>query len=182
MRILAIVQGEFGKRKVENIKKFMPAGWSMEMRELPRRLPLVIDDAEQFLPKQITDADLLLALGESPAAAQLIPELAKFVRAKAVIAPVDDHDWLPEGMKTQLKMYVAEFARYFGKPELKIKVEEGKIKEVTVLRDTPVVAQQYHHQYPCLASSIKERHVHDNLMNRAGRLLEVAIKKELKST
>ncbi len=223
MRILALVQGNFGKRKAENIRKHMPREWSVEVHELPRSLPLVIDDIEQFFPGQ-TGADLLLALGESPAAAQLIPEIAKLIGAKAVIACVDNHDWLPEGMMTQVKKelassgidivfptpfcvlagsknrYIAEFAKHFGKPELKIKVEGDKIKSVEVLRDAPcgntryvarrlvgvsvrdalIVAQQYHHQYPCLASPIKERRRHDNLMNRAGRLLEAAVRKEVR--
>lgn len=222
MRIFALVQGEFGRRKVENIRKYAPSSWSVEMHELPRNLPLVIDDTEQFFPKK-SRADLFLALGESPAAAQLIPEIARLLEVKAVIAPVDNHEWLPEGMRTQVKRelefdgievifptpfcvlagsrnkYIAEFARHFGKPEIEIKLEGGQIKEVIVTRDAPcgntryvaqrmqglsvksasIIAQQYHHQYPCLASSIKERHRHDNLMNRAGRLLEAAIKKKV---
>ncbi|GAI63079.1 unnamed protein product, partial [marine sediment metagenome] len=45
--------------------------------------------------------DLLLCLGENAGAAELIPGLAKMSQAKAVIAPIDDRDHLPAGLKRQ---------------------------------------------------------------------------------
>ncbi len=103
MRVLAIVQGEFGHRKVRNIRAHAPPGWRIEAWELPHSLPLLLDDLEEYLPVDLTKAELVLALGESPSAMQLVPEAAKKAGAKAVIVPIDDREWLPSGLEMQLK-------------------------------------------------------------------------------
>jgi hypothetical protein len=56
MRILAAVQGNWGKRKVENIRKNGPTTWSIEVFEPPLALPLIIDDPDEFLPKSLLAA------------------------------------------------------------------------------------------------------------------------------
>ncbi|MDP6612860.1 MAG: DUF166 family protein [Candidatus Hydrothermarchaeota archaeon] len=226
MRVLAIVQGEFGHRKVRNIRAHAPRGWKIEAWELPPSLPPLLDDLEEYLQGNLPKAELVLALGESPSSMQLVPEVARKARAKAVIVPIDDKEWLPSGLELQLKREfkalgiasafptpfcalkgskderINTFSRYFGRPELELKVEEGVIKGVKVLCDAPcgntryaakrllgagigrasLLAQQYHHQYPCLASSIKDKRAHDNIMNRAGRILENEIKRSLHLT
>ena len=226
MRVLAIVQGEFGHRKVRNIRAHAPKGWRIEAWELPHSLPPLLDDLEEYLPGNSSKAELVLALGESPSAMQLVPEVARKARAKAVIVPIDDREWLPSGLELQLNREfkalgiasafptpfctlmggkderINAFSKYFGMPELKVEVEDGVIKEVKVLCDAPcgntryvagrligtrveeatMLVQQYHHQYPCLASSIKDKHAHDNIMNRAGRILEKEIKRSLRLT
>ncbi len=225
MRILAIVQGEFGNRKVRNLRKHAPSEWRVEALKLPPALPLILDDLDEFLPDHLPDVDLVLALGESPSAMELVPEVVRRSGAKAAIIPVDDSEWLPPGLKAQIKRELESlgvafvfptpfcalaggrdprikgFSEYFGKPELRVEVEDGFVREVKVLRDAPcgntryvaeklrgarvekasMLAQQYHHQYPCLASSIKDRYAHDNMMNRAGRILEKEIKRNLPS-
>jgi len=223
MRIIAIVQGEFGRRKVRNLRAHSPKDWDIESWEVPSDLPLVLDDLEAYLPDELPKSDLVLALGESPPAMQIVPEVIKKANAKAVIVPIDDRSWLPPGLEDQLKRefesrgifhafpspfcalagskdkWINDFSRFFGKPKMAVEIEQGVIKEVRVIRDAPcgntryvarklagvevekatMLAQQYHHQHPCLASSIKDRYAHDNMMNRASRILEKEIKKRL---
>ncbi len=102
MRIFAIVQGRYGQRIVENIRAHGPKGWTVESWRSPD-LPAVVDDPERYLPLHVPAADLILALGESPAVAQLIPDIARRAGAQAVIAPVDHLAWLPEGLIRQLQ-------------------------------------------------------------------------------
>ncbi len=85
---------------------------------MPRALPLIIDEPEEFLPKELPRVALLLYLGESPAAAQLIPAIARITGAKAVIAPIDNTAWLPPGLKNQLRRELADngVASAFPKP------------------------------------------------------------------
>ncbi len=103
MRILAVVQGNFGTRKVENIRSHGPSDWTVEVFTPPRALPQIIDEPEEFLPEELPRADLLLYLGESPGAAQLVPEMASLSGARAVIAPIDNSAWLPPGLANQLQ-------------------------------------------------------------------------------
>lgn len=108
MRILVMYQGHYGKRIADNIKKSAPGDWTVEVHSLPRALPLVIDEPEEFLPSNLPQADLLLALTESAEAAQLIPGLARLSRAKAAIIPIDSSAWLPPGLKNQIRRELAD--------------------------------------------------------------------------
>ncbi len=102
MKILAAIQGEYGKRIVENISTRKPDDWILATITLPRALPVLIDEPEEFLPSDIPSADLLLGLIESDGAAQLIPTLARISGAKSVMVPVDNPAWLPLGLQNQI--------------------------------------------------------------------------------
>jgi len=103
MRILVLCQGPYGKRILEHIKKSGPQDWEIEVFNPPGPLPVVIDDPEEFLPPDILQADLLLALSESPRTAQLVPAIARLSGVKAVIMPIDNSSWLPPGLKIQIE-------------------------------------------------------------------------------
>ena len=161
MRILAIVQGEYGDRHVANIRKHGPAGWTMTTWVPPRILPQVIDEPEEFLPASLPETDLVLAFQEDPRAAQLIADVAKLCRAKAVIASVDREEWMPRGLVQQVSQWlgkagiaavfpkplcsldgqgekerasaeIAEFVRHFGRPSLEITCDAATRKIVSV--------------------------------------------------
>ncbi len=102
MRILAVVQGQYGQRIVENVRHHGPRGWTIESWR-PPDLPAVVDDPDRYMPLHVPPVELILALGESPAVAQLIPDIAHRAGAQAIIAPVDHSAWLPEGLIGQLQ-------------------------------------------------------------------------------
>ncbi|MEA1963967.1 MAG: DUF166 family protein [Candidatus Aerophobetes bacterium] len=163
MHILAVIQGKYGQRIVHNIRLHGPKNWEIEEWNAPSRFPPIIDDPEEFLPQKLPQTDLLLCLGENTGAAELIPGLAKMSQAKAVIAPIDNRDYLPDGLKNQIKgdlegsgvdyafplpfcsltekasgdEYIKEFARYFGRPRLAITFHEGRITQITLEREAP---------------------------------------------
>lgn len=108
MRILVIVSGEYGRRHAENIRQYGPSNWAIEVWQGPAALPPMLDYPEEYLPEALPPADLLLVLGERPAIAELIPEIARRTGARAVIAPVDREEWLPRGLARQLRGWLAE--------------------------------------------------------------------------
>ena len=108
MKILAASQGEYGKRIIGHLKEYAPDDWTIETVTLPPRLPMVIDEPEDFLPSNVPEAELLLALIESDGAAQLVPALAKLCGARAVIVPVDDPSWLPPGLQSQIEREMSQ--------------------------------------------------------------------------
>lgn len=234
MRIFAIVQGQYGQRIVENIRLHGPKGWTVESWRPPADLPAMLDDPDPYLPLRVPPADLILALGESPAVAQLIPDIARRAGARAVIAPVDHSAWLPEGLIRQLEVrlnqmgvaavfprpfcsltedaynvrhqrvvysnpWIAEFARYFGRPVFRIRVQDGVVQAVEVERDTACgcarfVAERlvgqpvdeavfqagiFHHHYPCLAGMTLEKSLGDTLMHLSGQLMRQAVEVEV---
>lgn len=103
MRILAVVQGKYGERIVENIRARGPRDWVIETFSAPRALPAIIDEPEEFLPETLPQADLVLAMTENPRAAQLIPAIARLSGARAVIAPIDNSAWMPTGLRNQIR-------------------------------------------------------------------------------
>jgi hypothetical protein len=169
MRILVAIQGHYGQRIADNIRKDGPADWKVYSYIFPQDLPAIVDDADEFLPKELPAADLLISLGEHPGVAQMIPDMVKKSGAKAVIAPADNRVWLPPGLAKQIKrklesmgvdmvypvpfctltekdsqnQHIKEFAKYFGRPEVDIELDKDRIKRVTVIRGTPCGCSPY---------------------------------------
>lgn len=108
MRILIIVQGEYGKRMLENVRKHAPPDWIVEEWQAPANWPLVIDYPEDYVPTSLPEADLILSLGENPGLAELLPEVARRTAARAVIAPIDRPEWLPKGLARQLARWLED--------------------------------------------------------------------------
>ena len=237
MRILVIHQGEYGRRHLENIRRWAPKDWTVEDWKAPAILPPVIDYPEEFLPETLPAADLILSLGENPGVAELLPEAARRTGAHAVIAPADSDIWLPRGLANQLHRwlqnigvkvvtprpfcaltetasglrteqevvddpYIAEFARFFGRPAFRITVDpvEHTIAAVEVLRDTSCGCARYvaeklvgvpvdaaieesgmlHHHYPCQASMVKDPFFHDTLMHVSGNLMKDEVAQQVR--
>jgi hypothetical protein len=169
MRILVAIQGHYGQRIADNIRNCGPAGWKVYSFTFPQDLPTIIDDADEFLPKELPAADLLISLGEHQGVAQMIPDVVNKSGAKAVIAPADNRTWLPPGLAKQIKRklesmgvdmvypvpfcalsekdsqnpFIMEFARYFGRPEFDIELDGDKVKRVTVVKGSPCGCSPY---------------------------------------
>ena len=238
MRILAIVSGEFGHRNIRNIQANAPGDWMIETWQAPAALPPMIDYPEEYLPGSLPQADLILSFAEIKGVAELLPEIAKLCKAKAVIVAVNNETWLPVGLGHQLRGWlkemgvscatprplcsltendfgvtrqeritfdspeIAAFARHFGKPDLKIVVDEKTrtILSADVIRDavcgnTRHVAKQLiglstdevldkasllHKHYPCLTTMTKlDDFDHQTLMHESGNQLTENIARQL---
>lgn len=237
MRILVIVQGEYGRRIVENIRQHGPDDWTIATWQAPPLLPPVIDDPEDFLPADLPAADLVLSLGEHPGVAELLPDIVQMTGARAVIAPIDNVAWLPPGLMHQVARWladmgvtvvfpkpfcsltertynahrqqkeyhdplIAEFARHFGRPILRVSYdrERAAITAVEVVRDAACGCARYvaehlvgvsadeaehqvgmlHHHYPCLASMGVDADYNDTLMHVSGNILRDVIAEQVK--
>jgi hypothetical protein len=240
MRILVLTQGPYGERIARNLRENAPSDWKIEETALPKRLPALIDEPEEYLPANVPQADLVLAAGESPGAAQLISAFVKRSGARSVIAPIDNSAWLPPGLANQLKTELAEmsvtavfpkpfcsltensygfrrsaqpyndelivtFAKYFGRPKLKIKVnpETKLIEHVEVLRNSAcggvahaakgmvglhadeadIKAGLILHHYPCLCSMNQEwldDKLYDTLMHASGYIMNEEVAEQVK--
>ncbi len=238
MRILSIISGEYGSRLVWNIRTNGPSHWIIETWRAPTIFPPVIDYPEDYLPRELPKADLILHFGEHRSIAELVPDMARMTGAKAVIAPVDNEAWLPRGLAQQLRGWlenmgvacvtpkplcsltevdfgvtrrkrivyndprIAEFARYFGMPELELEIDpvtrlisSARVKRDAVCGCARFVAEKLagisveeaeekagllHHHYPCLASMGKDIDFDDTLMHVSGNILKDNISREVK--
>jgi hypothetical protein len=240
MKILVLTQGPYGERIARNLRETGPSDWIVKEIALPKRLPALIEEPEEFMPTNVPQADLLLAAGESPGAAQLVSEFVKRSGARSVIAPIDNSAWLPPGLANQLKTelagmgvaavfpkpfcsltensygfrraaqpyrdeLIAEFARHFGRPKLKIRVnpETRLIEHVEVLRNSAcggvahaakgmvglhadeadTKAGLILHHYPCLCSMNQEwldDRLYDTLMHASGYIINDEVAEQVK--
>src|SRR4030042_5959824 len=103
MRILAVLNSDYGSRHLDNITRFAPADWVINRWRAPVFFPLVIDYPEEFLPVEFAPADLILDFAEHKGVAELIPDIAKMTGAKGVIAAVNNENCLPRGLARQLR-------------------------------------------------------------------------------
>ena len=169
MRLLVFIQGGYGERVLDNLRRRAPEEWMIEHEALPEALPPIIEEPEKHvLGLELGgEWDLVLFLGESPSAFSLLPAIVRRLSARAIVAPVDDYSWLPLGLERQIRSEleglgvktvfprtfctlkpvgvppVDEFARVFGSPRLGIAVEGGKISRVDVVRGAPCGSTWY---------------------------------------
>ena len=226
MRVLIAIQGSYGQRMVDNIRKHAPQDWEIEHIVLKTNLPAIIDDADEYLPEKLPESDLLISLGEEQGVAQMIPDIVDRSGVKAVIAPADNRVWLPAGLARQIQKklekkgvemvypvpfcmlsektsdnsFIREFARYFGRPDVDIDLDDERVLKLTVKRDAPCGSTGYvaehlpgtrtgeaveqsglmHHQYPCLATMGIDKEFEDTLMHRAGLAVKLAVESAIK--
>ncbi len=103
MRILALTQGSYGERIVENIRTCCPGAWEVTAVAVPPIREVMVDEPERYLPQGLGPADLVLHLGESPQAAELLVAVVARTGARGVVAPTDHSHWIPKGLRLQLE-------------------------------------------------------------------------------
>jgi len=142
MHILTIITGEYGQRHVDNVRAHAPADWEIEVWRAPAFYPPVIDYPEEFLPKSLPSADLILSFGEHKGVAELLPEIVRRTGARAVIAPVDREEWLPRGLARQLRGWLEEMdvACVTPKPLCTLTETYYNVKRHRIEYDDPLIA------------------------------------------
>jgi hypothetical protein len=108
LRVLLATQGQWGERIAANISANAPSNWVVHSWAAPRVIPPVVDYPEDFLPDAFPPSHLIVALGDVPGFAQLIPDIARMAGAEAVIAPIDRTPSLPKGLARQLKGWLEQ--------------------------------------------------------------------------
>ena len=77
-RVLFFTQGDYGEKIFSNFKSCAPISWSINRIQLPQNLPNIIDNPEpiikKILPQRKLECDLLVFLGESPQAFELLTD------------------------------------------------------------------------------------------------------------
>ena len=106
MKILVLLHTLYGQRIADNLKTRGPSDWEVSTLALPKILPPIVDDPEEFLPPDLPQADLILHLAETSQAAQLLGEVVRQAGAGVAIAPID-FPTIPEGLRRQLRAELA---------------------------------------------------------------------------
>jgi len=147
LQLFVLFQGHYGQRILENVRRFAPKAWKVDAWRAPAHLPQVVDDPLAFLPMYLPAADLVLSLGEGPGVAQLLPSIAERTGARAVIAPIDNVAWLPEGLGRQLRIWLMEMGvkAAFPKPFCSLTERGYNTRQQKVSLDDPVIGEFARH-------------------------------------
>lgn len=169
MRLIVFTQGSYGERILENLRLRAPREWVIEESVIPGGLPVMIEEPEEIVEDWELSGkwDLVLFMGETPSAFTLLPSILDKLEAGAVIAPVDDYEWLPRGLERQIGAEIEgmgveivfprtfcalapvgvpqidAFAELFGVPGLRVEVVDGEVSCVDVLRGAPCGSTHY---------------------------------------
>lgn len=83
----------------------------------PLTMPQFIEDAEEFLPKEIPKADLAIAINLHPDVLASLPEKLKESGVKGLIVPVEESKWCSAGLAKQLKEECKDLGLEFAAPK-----------------------------------------------------------------
>ena len=166
LKVVIATDGPYGERAFENIKK----DFDTEFVELEKPASMFMDEIDipaDALAK-IKDANILITYTQHPdLTLDLVDMVNKDVDHIIVAA------WRGEGFKNQLERYgnvtcpyimceleengnevFDEFTSKIGKPKVDIKIEDGKIVDVSVVRSSP-----------CGSTSFVANYISDNYLN-----------------
>jgi hypothetical protein len=143
LRLFVLYQGHYGQRILDNVRRSAPKTWKVEAWRTPGTLPQVVDDPSEFLPLHLPTVDLILSLGENPSTAQLLPGVIERTGAQAIVAPIDNADWLPDGLARQLsnQLTMMGVVAVFPKPFCSLTEDSYNVREQEVSFDSPWVAE-----------------------------------------
>jgi len=148
MRILAIINGEYGSRHVENVIAHGLKHWKVETWQAPTAFPLVIDYPDDHLPSSLPPAELILSFAEHRGVAELLPDVAKMTGASAVLAPVDNESWLPRGLARQLRGWLERMGVACATPKPLCSLTENSYnlsRRERIAYDNPLISEFARH-------------------------------------
>lgn len=139
-KILVLQQKNKGESKIAGIRKYGQNRFELEVISIDDALPPVIEDASEYLPKEI-DADLVLDFLTHP---DLSMDLADMCREKRIPVVASgkkiNNKWVytpPICCALSKKAEAGMYKAVFGSPEFEVAVSDGRVASVRVLRGAP---------------------------------------------
>jgi len=153
LRLLVVIQGLYGQRIADHIRREAPDHWLVDQWVVPPVLSGPTRDPRELLPAALPAAELILSLAESPDVATLLPDIVQMTGAKGVIAPIDDAAWLPNDRVNQLRQGLEQLnvACAFPKPFCSLAETHYNVREhVVSFEDGPIREFARHFGQPAL--------------------------------
>lgn len=164
MSLVEVEVLHIGGRFQEVVREYLSdrAGEQVKALQLPDRLPLIVDDARDFIPEEAGSSAVVIAVNLHGDLLLELPHLMAERGGKALLVPQEDPFWVRPGLINQAtavcqaKGIECEFPKPFchlqprtpiikqfaeqyqaGVPELEFEIEGGLIKEARVTRSAP---------------------------------------------
>ena len=148
----------------ERVREYLgkQAGAEVAQFQLPVNLPLVLDDAAEFIPDQVAEAEVVIAIGLHPNLLVELPYVMGKGQGKALLVPQEEPGWVRPGLAGQVTRACAKFGieSAFPKPfcalepltpvikqfceeyragrhEIEVACNGGVVSKATCLRSSP---------------------------------------------
>jgi len=154
------VGGRYFERVLAHLSQVSPG--NVVAYQVPRSLPPVLDDAADYLPAELGAGDLIIAINIHSELLLEIPHMVGGGSTRALIAPIEDPNWVKPGLQRQVTQACArndiesafpkpfcalepstpairEFCQRFkaGAPEFRLRLSEGRVAEAEVVLGAP---------------------------------------------
>lgn len=153
-----ITRGKYGHRLIETVKEH--SDFSVVTADLPEFVPVFIEEPDEFLEsinfdRRVFSAEIVITYSLHPDLTSSIAKLAAEAGVRSLIIPggpsrasIPELNKLSEasGMNIEVdeiccslkpNAFNRPFTDIFGSPELEVKMENGKISEVKVIKGAP---------------------------------------------
>ncbi len=159
---------------------------------LPRELPMILDDPDDFLPDDIGRGNIAIAINIHQDLLVELPAALAGTAAKALIAPIESPEWIRPGLVNQVTRECRRFGlesafpkpfcalnpggpvlkqfceeHRVGRPQLALKVSGGTVTEATVVRGSPCGLTDW------VADRLVGHPANDHLEQKAAELLHL---------
>ncbi len=139
-KITVFQQNGSGKSKIAGIKRFGKGIIDLEIIDIDRQLPDVIDDSSDYLPDSI-DADLVLDYFKHPDLSYDLAVLCEKLGLPIVASGKKNGQAKAMTPSTCCMLpkheILGDYGKLFGAPELDVKVNGGYVEKVEVIRGAP---------------------------------------------
>ena len=162
---------------------------AVDAYQLPRSLPPMLDDAAEYLPAELGAGDVIIAIDIHPELLLEIPNMVGGGSTRALIAPIEDPNWIKPGLERQVTQacaanemesafpkpfcaleprtpVITEFCEEYGlgAPSLELEVRDGRVVAVEVLKGAPCGLTDF------VAEKLVGLPADDSLPQKAGEL------------
>ncbi len=159
---------------------------------LPSELPMIIDDPDDFLPDDIGQGNIAIAVNIHQDLLVELPASLAGTAAKALVAPIESPEWIRPGLVNQVtrecrrfglesafpKPFCAlnpagpvlkQFCEQYrvGRPQLALEVDDGVVTKATVVRGSPCGLTNW------VAERLVGHPANDHLEHKAAELLHL---------
>lgn len=157
MKIFILSSGKYGNRIVNHMATILSSE-IVGLHEVDEDLPEFIEDLSPYLPNNLPESDLIIAVGLTGDINLMVPEIARKTGAKSVIIATNEPGQIPPGLRQEIAddtgdinivfakpfcnlkptgdQFIDEFTEHFGRPVVEIDGDQY-VKKVKVIRDAP---------------------------------------------
>jgi hypothetical protein len=100
------IGGRYPERVIAHLKEMSPG--NVDDYQVPGALPPILDEAADLLPGELGAGEVIVAIDIHPELLLEIPEMVESGSVRALIAPIENPNWIKPGLQRQVTQACAK--------------------------------------------------------------------------